>query len=135
MKFWVGTSGFQYTEWKGNFYPDVLSSFLRELPSMRAAFEFRHESWFDDEIFGLLKSRNIALCIAETENMATPTTATADYGYLRLRREDYEKIDIERWAKLVREQNNRWSDAFVYFKHEEAGIGPKLAKQMMELLQ
>ena len=232
MKFWVGTSGFQYTEWKGNFYPedlaaskmlpfyaerlstteinytfhripapktidnwkmltpenfrfalkapqkithwsklrdcadtldyfckvvtalgerlgpvlfqlpptfkkdaDVLSSFLRELPSMRAAFEFRHESWFDDEIFGLLKSRNIALCIAETENMATPTAATADYGYLRLRREDYEKIDIERWAKFVRQQNNRWSDAFVYFKHEEAGIGPKLAKQMMELLQ
>ena len=113
----------------------MLSSFLREFPDLRAAFEFRHESWFDDEIFGVLKSRNIALCIAETENTATPTAATADYGYLRLRREDYEKIDIERWAKFVREQNNRWSDAFVYFKHEEAGIGPKLAKQMMELLQ
>ncbi|PYL39591.1 MAG: DUF72 domain-containing protein, partial [Verrucomicrobia bacterium] len=66
---------------------DVLSSFLRELPSMRAAFEFRHESWFDDEIFEMLKKQNIALCIADTEKLATPKMATADYGYLRLRRE------------------------------------------------
>jgi len=113
---------------------DVLSSFLRELPSMRAAFEFRHQSWFDEEIFGLLRSRNVALCIADTDKLATPEVVTADYGYLRLRRENYAKIDIERWAKLVREQESKWRDAFVYFKHEESGIGPKLAKQMMEIL-
>jgi uncharacterized protein YecE (DUF72 family) len=113
---------------------DVLSSFLRELPSMGAAFEFRHESWFDDEIYDLLKKRNIPLCIADTDKLATPKEITADYGYLRLRREDYAKIDIERWAKFVREQKTKWRDIFVYFKHEEAGIGPKLAKQMMELL-
>jgi uncharacterized protein YecE (DUF72 family) len=67
---------------------DVLSSFLREFPSMRAAFEFRHESWFDDEIFGLLKSRNVALCIADTADLATPRQGTADYAkkdYRRLR--------------------------------------------------
>src|SRR5437870_12342960 len=58
---------------------DVLSSFLRELPSMRAALEFRHASCFYDETFGLLDSRTIALCIAETEHTATPTAATADY--------------------------------------------------------
>jgi uncharacterized protein YecE (DUF72 family) len=114
---------------------DVLSSFLRELPSMRAAFEFRHESWFEDDIFGLLKSRNIALCIADTETIATPQKITADYGYLRLRREDYQTIDIERWAKFVGEQNSNWQDAFVYFKHEENGIGPKLATQMIETLK
>ena len=102
---------------------------------MRAAFEFRHESWFDDEVFSLLKSSNAALCIADTENLATPKTPTADWGYLRLRREDYGKIDIERWVEFVREQKERWSDAYIYFKHEEAGIGPKLAKQMMELLE
>lgn len=101
---------------------------------MRAAFEFRHDSWFDDEIFDLLKSRNIALCIADTDTIATPGKITADYGYLRLRREDYQTTDVERWAEFVREQESNWKDAFVYFKHEESGIGPKLAHQMLELL-
>jgi len=121
-----------------NFKKDaaILSSFLRELPSkFRGAFEIRHESWFDEEIFEMLKARNIALCIADTDKLATPTVATADYGYLRLRREDYNKIDIERWANFVREQQNAWRDVFVYFKHEESGIGPKLAIQMMDLLK
>jgi uncharacterized protein YecE (DUF72 family) len=112
-----------------------LSSFLRELPSTRAAFEFRHESWFNDEIYELLKSRNIALCIADTETIETPKTITANYGYLRLRREDYQRIDVERWAKFVREQKADWQHVFVYFKHEESGIGPKLAQQMMQLLR
>jgi uncharacterized protein YecE (DUF72 family) len=113
---------------------DILSSFLRELPSMRSAFEFRHESWFDDEVYELLRSRNIALCIADTDTIATPQKITADYGYLRLRREDYKKSDVEGWARFVREQESAWKDAFVYFKHEESGTGPKLAKQMMELV-
>jgi uncharacterized protein YecE (DUF72 family) len=113
---------------------DILTSFLRELPSMRAAFEFRNESWFDDEIFDLLKSRNVALCIADTETIATPKNITADYGYLRLRREDYTGEDVKRWSEFVREQRTSWCDAFIYFKHEESGIGPKLARQMVELL-
>jgi uncharacterized protein YecE (DUF72 family) len=101
---------------------------------MRAAFEFRNESWFDDEIFDLLKSRNVALCIADTETIATPKNITADYGYLRLRREDYTGEDVKRWSEFVREQRTSWCDAFIYFKHEESGIGPKLARQMVELL-
>ena len=101
---------------------------------MRTAFEFRHESWFDDEIFNLLKSRNVALCIADTDALNTPKKITADYGYLRLRREDYTNSDIDHWTDFVREQEAVWKDAFVYFKHEESGIGPKLAKQMTELL-
>ena len=113
---------------------DVLSSFLRELPSMRAAFEFRHESWFDDEIFNLLRARNIALCIADTDALATPNKITADYGYLRLRREDYTEGDVKRWSDFVREQKANWTDGFVYFKHEKSGIGPKLAREMIELL-
>ena len=67
---------------------DVLGSFLRELPSIRAAFAFRHESGFDDEIFELLKSRNIALCIADTDTLSTPKTINADSGYILLRRQD-----------------------------------------------
>src|SRR5581483_3170144 len=78
---------------------------------------------------------------AETQRSASPIprnfapeVVTADYGYVRLRREDYTKEDVARWAAFVRQQTERWSDAFIYFKHEEAGIGPKLARQMMQAL-
>jgi uncharacterized protein YecE (DUF72 family) len=120
-----------------NFRKDtfVLGDFVNGLPGgMRAAFEFRHESWFDDEVFETLKAREVALCIADTEKLQTPKIATANYGYLRLRREDYSKIDVERWVEFVRQQHSSWDDVFIYFKHEEAGIGPKLAAQMVELL-
>jgi uncharacterized protein YecE (DUF72 family) len=113
----------------------LLAAFLDDVPpGMRMAFEFRHASWFDDEIFALLKNKNIALCIADSEKIATPIVATADYGYLRLRREDYQVADVVRWAETVRAQKDNWSDAFIYFKHEESGIGPKLATQLLELL-
>ena len=113
---------------------DALSAFLRELPTMRAAFEFRHESWLDEEIFALLRSRNVALCLADTEKLTAPTAVTADYGYLRLRREDYSAADVARWTQFVRDKEAHWQDVFVYFKHEEAGTGPKLTAQMIELL-
>jgi uncharacterized protein YecE (DUF72 family) len=113
---------------------DLLRSFLRELPTMRAAFEFRHESWLDEETFSVLRDCNIALCIADTEKLTTPRVATAEYGYLRLRREDYTPEDVKTWTEFVSQQNENWKESFVYFKHEEAGIGPKLAQQMMELL-
>jgi uncharacterized protein YecE (DUF72 family) len=118
-----------------NFKKDavLLADFVNGFPSgLRAAFEFRHESWFDDAIWEIFKARNVALCLNETADFAAPKIATADYGYLRLRREDYSKIDIESWADFVRGQT--WKDTFVYFKHEEAGAGPKFAKQMMDLL-
>jgi uncharacterized protein YecE (DUF72 family) len=120
-----------------NFKKDtlLLADFINSLPEgMRAAFEFRHASWFEDEVFEALKRRNVSLCIADTEDLATPRIATADYGYLRLRREDYTEDDVGSWTEFVRGQGERWSDAFVYFKHEEAGIGPKLATQMMKRL-
>jgi uncharacterized protein YecE (DUF72 family) len=120
-----------------NFKKDilVLGDFLNGLPGgMRAAFEFRHESWFDDQVFETLRTRGAALCIADTEKLETPRVVTTDYGYLRLRREDYVQIDVERWAEFVRGQTGDWTDVFIYFKHEEAGIGPKLANQMMAVL-
>ncbi|MBV8417331.1 MAG: DUF72 domain-containing protein [Verrucomicrobia bacterium] len=113
----------------------LLHEFLDSLPGeIRAAFEFRHSSWFHEEIFADLQRHNAALCIAESSDLATPNLATADFGYLRLRREDYERADIVRWAKFIQEQKERWSHAFVYFKHEESGKGPQLAKQMIEEL-
>ena len=114
----------------------LLGEFLNDLPpGMRAAFEFRHASWFDDEIYALLKAKNVALCLADSESLATPIVPTADYGYLRLRREDYQASDVKRWTETIKTQEKVWSDAFVYFKHEESGIGPKLAMQMVEALR
>jgi uncharacterized protein YecE (DUF72 family) len=113
----------------------VLKSFLEDLPDgVRATFEFRHASWFDEEIFGSLRARNAALCIAESADLNTPFQATADFGYLRLRREDYVAADIARWSETLRCQAGTWTDAFVYFKHEELGIGPKLAAELIRAL-
>ncbi len=114
----------------------LLSDFLREFPEgMRAAFEFRNASWFTDDTFAALAKAGVALCIADSAKLKTPVVATAGYGYLRLRREDYEGADIGRWAEVVRQQATRWSDAYIYFKHEESGMGPKLAQEMSSELQ
>jgi uncharacterized protein YecE (DUF72 family) len=113
---------------------EVLEAFLTDAPKgMRAAFEFRHESWFDDAVFQTLRAANAALCIAENEEMATPAVATADFGYLRLRREDYTSAQIRKWAVFITEQEPAWSEAFVYFKHEERGMGPGFAAQMQKI--
>lgn len=113
----------------------LLTDFLRYLPhGTRAAFEFRHPSWFDEEVYEQLKTANVALCIAESADLTTPSIATADFGYLRLRREDYVETDIESWAAYIRTQQAGWRDVFVYFKHEESGIGPKFAALLLGLL-
>ncbi len=84
----------------------MLEAFLVDVPEgMRCAFEFRDASWFNDEIYALLKAKNLALCIAESEKLATPEVATADYGYLRLRREDYQEADVVRWAEVVKAES------------------------------
>jgi len=112
-----------------------LGEFLESLPSgIRAAFEFRHASWFQEEIFAHLQRGNAALCIAESSDLVTPSLVTADFGYLRLRREDYEDADIVRWAEFIEGQKEKWDHAFVYFKHEESGKGPQLAERMMKEL-
>jgi uncharacterized protein YecE (DUF72 family) len=110
-----------------------LQSFLARLPSSRrAAFEFRHVSWFDDEVFGLLRQHQAAFCIAEADNdLEVPFVATADWGYLRLRQPDYDDAALNAWVKRVRDQD--WQDAFVFFKHEDEGKGPQMAKRFLEL--
>lgn len=110
-----------------------LDAFLAQLPAPhRAAFEFRHPSWFDDEVFALLRDHQAALCIAEAEgDLAVPVVATADWGYLRLRRPDYGEAELQAWAQRVRQQG--WQEAYVFFKHEESGRGPQLAQRFIEL--
>ena len=108
-----------------------LRDFLALLPA-RAAFEFRHTSWFDDEVYAALRERGAAWCVADTgEEGDPPFVSTADWGYLRLRRVAYEESDLQSWADRVRAQG--WNEAFVFFKHEEAGTGPKLAARFLEL--
>ena len=120
-----------------NFKKDtiVLADFVNSLPAgMGAAFEFRHESWFSDDVYEALRSREAALCIADMEEIATPQVATAPWGYLRLRREDYSDKDVQRWADFVRSQEKGWSDVFIYFKHEDGAVGPRLGQEMIKLL-
>jgi len=101
-------------------------------PHRRAAFEFRHQSWFDEEVFSLLRDHQAVLCIAEAENdLDIPFVSTADWGYLRLRRPDYGDAELKAWAKRVGGQD--WRDAFIFFKHEEEGKGPQMASRFLEL--
>ncbi len=113
----------------------VLADFLTATASkMRAAFEFRHESWFVDETFEALQKHNAALCIADTDDLATPVVQTADFSYFRLRRVDYTSADLKRWAKEVKNAADAAINTFVYFKHEETGTGPKFGAAMKKLL-
>jgi len=101
-----------------------LQNFLTYLPDdRRYTFEFRHESWFDEDTFTLLRDRDIAMCVSESADLACPVVCTATWGYLRLHKLDYSSAALEKWAKCVSAQ--KWNDAYVYFKHDEGeGSGP-----------
>ena len=119
-----------------NFKKDLprLSDFLAVLPpASRCAFEFRHESWFEEDVFEALRGGGCALCIAEDEELATPFVATAGWGYLRLRRQDYTDADLrDRASKLLAQP---WTEAFAFFKHEDEGTGPRLAARFKALAE
>lgn len=83
---------------------------------------------------GRLRARNAALFIADTEKGTTPLVTTADFGYFRLRDEGYSADDLAEWSQTVRRLGADWRDSFIYFKHEESGVGPALAKQLSALL-
>ena len=83
-------------------------------------------------MFGLLASKNLALCIADSEKLSTPVQITADYAYFRLRDEGYTPDDISRWAEIIARETARCRDVYVYFKHEEEGKGPEFAKLLMD---
>ena len=102
-------------------------------PGIRAAWEFRNASWFDEEIYRILRGRNAALVVADTEAGTTPEVATADWGYLRLRDEGYGEDDLARWVGRIRTLGADWGEAYVFFKHEEAGLGPAFATRFASL--
>jgi uncharacterized protein YecE (DUF72 family) len=109
-----------------NLQADVerLRVFLNELPDdLKFAVEFRHESWFDESIFSALRDKNVAMVVAESAEFKCPVVSTADWGYLRLHRFDYDDAMLRDWAQCVTDQ--KWNDTFVYFKHDEGiGSGP-----------
>ena len=110
-----------------------LETFLKDLPAETpAAFEFRHPTWFDDDVLALLRSQNRTLCVSDTDDMpAHHIDKTADWGYMRLRRVQYSEADLLEWIKRMRAQD--WKTTYVFFKHEDEGTGPKLAAQFIEL--
>ena len=109
-----------------------LETFLAALPAgLEPAFEFRHESWFRDETWTLLRAHGAALCIAQTDELDTPLVATAAFGYVRLRRE-YEPAALADWAARVRAVEG-WQRVYVFLKHDE-GQAPALARGFVEAL-
>ena len=110
-----------------------LEMFLKELPDdTPAVFDFRHPTWFDDEVVALLLSQNRVFCVSDIEELPESYTfKTADWGYVRLRRERYTKAELVKWVKRIKAQ--KWKDTYVFFKHEDEGTGPKLAAQFLEL--
>jgi uncharacterized protein YecE (DUF72 family) len=117
-----------------------LRVFLELVPrDRRVTLEFRHASWFEDDVFELLRAHDAALCYAETdaddeegETLSVPLVATAGWGYLRLRRENYTDADLESWASRINGQP--WSEAYVFFKHEDTAAAPLTARRLMELV-
>ena len=114
----------------------LLEEFLTTLPRAAAsAFEFRHASWFTDEIFNLLKSHNRALCVAETEERVTPDVVTADFCYYRYRKPTYTPQERRAMVERLREHLGQGRNVFAYFKHEETPEGALYAVEILNEIQ
>lgn len=110
-----------------------LEKFLSILPAgTPATFEFRHPTWFDDDVLQLLGQHKRPLCVSDTDDLpCTHIDKTADWGYLRLRRVNYSDADLLQWVNRI--SNENWSHTYVFFKHEDEATGPKLAAQFLSL--
>jgi uncharacterized protein YecE (DUF72 family) len=113
----------------------LLQEFLGGLPmNFPAAFEFRHESWFVEDAYRLLREANAALCEAESEKLETPQVETANFAYLRLRKEAYSAPEMAKLKKRIQELFEK-GDAYVYFKHEETPEGALNAERLLKGLR
>ena len=114
---------------------DRLRTFLDILPhGRRFAFEFRHSSWFEEDVVEALRAKDAAMTIIDQDDFATPPIASASWGYVRLHRLDYNAQSLTQWAERVKEHN--WSDVYVYFKHDEGtGSGPPAVDAFVKHVQ
>lgn len=132
----LGPFLFQLPPW---FHKDVgrLTALLAMIPrERRVALEVRHDSWLADDVYDALRQRDAALCLSDTDEVADPDALivpTATWGYLRLRRTEYPGDTLDRWARRVEAQP--WSDAYVFFKHEDEAKGPAFAKRFLNALR
>jgi uncharacterized protein YecE (DUF72 family) len=127
----------------GPLYFQLPPNFKKDLPRLEAfldfigsraqtVFEFRHASWFDEDVFDCLRAHACALCVADADDLPSiDLIQTADWGYVRLRREAYSDELLKDWIERLR--SKEWETAYVFFKHEETGTGPKLATRFLEL--
>lgn len=116
---------------------DRLQGFLAALPKhWPAAMEFRHDSWFDEEVYRALESVGVALVAVdenEDEGIGSPLVPTARWGYLRLRRVSYDESQLRTWAERILDQS--WTEAYVFLKHEDGSpTGPAAAAQICRIL-
>jgi len=109
-----------------------LEAFLALLPAgCRTALEFRHASWFAEDVYDLLRKRDVALVVTEQEDWTGPVTKTAPWGYVRLHRSGYTDESLMRWRDTIVAQD--WDEAFVFFKHEEEIAGPPIGLRFQAL--
>ena len=112
-----------------------LEDFLAALPKRwQTTIEFRHQSWLDDEhVIDVLRAHDAALCITDQADLHTPLVATAGWGYLRLHAFDYDDVQLEEWARKLRQQP--WTETYVFFKHDHGpGSGPPVADLLLKKL-
>jgi uncharacterized protein YecE (DUF72 family) len=111
-----------------------LRGFVDMLPAdRRYTIEFRHETWFDEDVYSALHERDVALCIIDQPEFASPVVATASWGYARLHRFDYDDVALAEWATRIGGQ--AWGEAYVFFKHDEgAGSGPPAVDSFTRLV-
>jgi uncharacterized protein YecE (DUF72 family) len=111
----------------------LLSDFLELLPpDLRYAFEFRHDSWLDSEVYRLLEQRRISLCVAESEKFEVPEVITADFVYYRLRKPEYTDADLESIEQRARGLLTQGKDLYLMFKHEETPEGALNAEKILQ---
>lgn len=114
---------------------ELLMDFLKLLPKpLMAAFEFRHSSWFSDDIYDTLREHPAALCVAETEELTTPEIATAEFVYYRFRKPNYPPDERKHMMDRIEQHLADGRDVFAYFKHEETPEGAIYARELLHSL-
>lgn len=110
----------------------LLRDFLAGLPQGKLAFEFRHASWFTDEVFGVLRDKGVTLCVAESEKLETPDVATSECVYYRLRKANYEVAEQKEICGRIEKHLSAGRDVFVYYKHEDTPEGALNAEKLLK---
>jgi len=115
---------------------ELLDEFLRQLPrTPRYTFEFRHESWFSDSVYDLLRKYNAALCVAQSEDRTVPDETTADFSYYRFRQPEYSAEHRCELASKFSAKIAEGKDVFAYFKHEETPQGAVYAEELLQAVK